>query len=55
MSQFPVLVRITILPGTSALLSKKTGYQVCYMPEPLTERTFIKDFRKQMMMMFTGA
>ena len=50
----PVFVRTTILPGTSEMLSKETGHQVCYMPEFLTERTFIEDFRKQTMV-FTGA
>ena len=50
----PVFVRTTILPGTSDLLSKETGHQVCYMPEFLTERTHIEDFRKQTMV-FTGA
>ena len=50
----PVFVRTTILPGTSERLSKETGHQVCYMPEFLTERTFLEDFRKQTMV-FTGA
>lgn len=50
----PVFVRTTILPGTSVRLSKETGHQVCYMPEFLTERTHIEDFRKQPMV-FTGA
>jgi UDPglucose 6-dehydrogenase len=50
----PVFVRTTILPGTSECLSKATGRQVCYMPEFLTERTHIEDFRKQTMV-FTGA
>ena len=50
----PVFVRTTILPGTSERLSKETGHQVCYMPEFLTERTHIEDFRKQPMV-FTGA
>lgn len=50
----PVFVRTTILPGTSNKLSKETGHQVCYMPEFLTERTHIEDFRKQTMV-FTGA
>ena len=49
----PVFVRTTILPGTSDLLSKETGHQVCYMPEFLTERTHIEDFKKQTMV-FTG-
>lgn len=50
----PVFVRTTILPGTSAMLSRETGHQVYYMPEFLTERTHIEDFRKQTMV-FTGA
>lgn len=50
----PVFVRTTILPGTSDMLSKETGHQVCYMPEFLTERTHIEDFEKQTMV-FTGA
>lgn len=45
----PVFVRTTILPGTSALLSKETNHRVYYMPEFLTERTHIEDFRKQTM------
>ena len=36
------------------MLSRKTGHQVCYMPEFLTERTHIEDFKKQTMV-FTGA
>ena len=32
----------------------ETGHQVCYMPEFLTERTHIEDFKKQTMV-FTGA
>ena len=50
----PVFVRTTILPGTSELLSRETGHQVCYMPEFLSERTFIEDFKRQPMV-FTGA
>ena len=50
----PVFVRTTILPGTSDLLSKETGHKVHYMPEFLTERTHIEDFKKQTMV-FTGA
>ena len=49
----PVFVRTTILPGTSELLSKETGHRVHYMPEFLTERTHIEDFKKQTMV-FTG-
>ncbi len=50
----PVFVRTTILPGTSERLSKETGHRVHYMPEFLTERTHIEDFKKQTMV-FTGA
>ena len=50
----PVFVRTTILPGTSDMLSRETGHQVCYMPEFLSERTHIEDFRRQTMV-FTGA
>ena len=50
----PVFVRTTILPGTSDMLSRETGHQVCYMPEFLSERTHIEDFRHQTMV-FTGA
>ena len=50
----PVFVRTTILPGTSDLLTKETGRRVYFMPEFLTERTHIEDFRTQPMV-FTGA
>ena len=50
----PVFVRTTILPGTSEMLSRETGHQVCYMPEFLTERTHIADFARQTMV-FTGS
>ena len=50
----PVFVRTTILPGTSDRLSRETDHQVCYMPEFLSERTHIEDFKKQTMV-FTGA
>lgn len=50
----PIFVRTTILPGTSDFLSRETGHQVCYMPEFLTERTYIDDFAHQPMV-FTGA
>ena len=45
----PIFVRTTILPGTSELLSKETGRRVYFMPEFLTERTYIEDFRTQPM------
>ena len=50
----PVFVRTTILPGTSELLSKETGHNVSFMPEFLTERTYIEDFKRQPMV-FTGS
>ena len=50
----PVFVRTTILPGTSEMLSRETEHKVHYMPEFLTERTHIEDFKKQTMV-FTGA
>ena len=50
----PVFVRTTILPGTSDMLSRETGHKVHYMPEFLTERTHIEDFKRQTMV-FTGA
>ena len=50
----PVFVRTTILPGTSERLSKETGHKVYFMPEFLTERTHIEDFKSQTMV-FTGA
>ena len=50
----PIWIRTTILPGTSAMLSKKTGKIVYHMPEFLTERTYLEDF-KQQPMVFTGA
>ena len=43
----PVFFRTTILPGTSALLTRETGHKVYYMPEFLSERTYIEDFQKQ--------
>ncbi len=49
----PVFVRTTILPGTSAMLTKETGHDVYFMPEFLTERTYIEDFKTQPMV-FTG-
>ena len=49
----PVFVRTTILPGTSARLSAETGHRVHFMPEFLTERTSLEDFRRQPMV-FTG-
>lgn len=49
----PVFVRTTILPGTSDILTKETGHKVYYMPEFLSERTYIEDFRKQTLV-FTG-
>ena len=48
------VVRATVVPCASELLSEATNHQVCYMPEFLTERTHLEDFRKQTMV-FTGA
>lgn len=50
----PIWIRTTILPGTSAMLSKKTGKIVYHMPEFLTERTHLEDFKWQPMV-FTGS
>lgn len=49
----PIFVRTTILPGTSEKLSRETGRKVYFMPEFLTQRTHIEDFRRQPMV-FTG-
>jgi UDPglucose 6-dehydrogenase len=49
----PVFIRTTILPGTSERLSNETGHKVYFMPEFLTERTYIEDFKTQPMI-FTG-
>ena len=49
----PVFVRTTILPGTSDRLTRETGHKVYFMPEFLTERTHVEDFRRQPMV-FTG-
>ncbi len=45
----PVFVRTTILPGTSEMLTRETGHRVYFMPEFLTERTYISDFETQPM------
>lgn len=50
----PVFVRTTILPGTSGMLSRETGRRVYYMPEFLTQRTHIEDFRRQTMVFPVG-
>ncbi len=49
----PVFIRTTILPGTSEKLSKATDHDVYFMPEFLTERTHVEDFKTQPMV-FTG-
>lgn len=49
----PVWIRTTILPGTSEKLSKETNHIVYHMPEFLTERTYLEDFKWQPMV-FTG-
>lgn len=33
------------------MLSRETSHQVCYMPEFLTERIFLENFRKQTMVL----
>ncbi len=45
----PIFVRTTILPGTSEALSKQTRHHVYFMPEFLSERTYLEDFRNQPM------
>ena len=45
----PIWIRTTILPGTSKKLSEITGRKVHHMPEFLTERTYIEDFKWQPM------
>lgn len=52
--QRPIWIRTTILPGTSKMMSEKTGRTVYHMPEFLTERTYLEDFKWQPMV-FTGA
>lgn len=49
----PIYIRTTILPGTSKRLSDLTHHTVYHMPEFLTQRTFIEDFKWQPMV-FTG-
>lgn len=49
----PVFIRTTILPGTSERLARETGRRVYFMPEFLTQRTHVEDFRRQPMV-FTG-
>ena len=48
-----IWIRTTILPGTTEKISKLTGRNVHHMPEFLSERTAIEDF-KQQPMIFTG-
>lgn len=50
----PIWIRTTILPGTSKNISNKTGRIVYHMPEFLTQRTSIEDFKNQTMI-FTGS
>lgn len=49
----PIWVRTTILPGTTEQLQYETGRLVYHMPEFLTERTYLEDFKWQPMV-FTG-
>ena len=45
----PIFIRTTILPGTSDKLSKELNHHVYFMPEFLTERTSVNDFKVQPM------
>ena len=45
----PIFIRTTILPGTSERLSRETKHRVYFMPEFLTERTYLEDFKVQPM------
>ena len=45
----PIFIRTTLKPGTCDMLSKKYGKSVNFMPEFLTERTAIEDFKNQPM------
>ena len=49
----PIWIRTTILPGTSEKLSKRLVKKIYHMPEFLTERTYLEDFKWQPMV-FTG-
>ncbi len=49
----PIYIRTTIKPHTADFLSKKCNKNVYFMPEFLTERTAIDDFKSQAMV-FTG-
>lgn len=50
----PIYIRTTILPGTSDTLSRKFCKDINFMPEFLTERTALDDFKNQKMV-FTGS
>lgn len=45
----PIFVRTTVLPGTTAALSRKFNKHVYFMPEFLTERTAYENFCHQPM------
>ncbi|MBE6449901.1 MAG: UDP-glucose 6-dehydrogenase [Alphaproteobacteria bacterium] len=45
----PIFIRTTILPGTSGKLSQELNRHVYFMPEFLTERTSVDDFKVQPM------
>lgn len=45
----PIFIRTTILPGTSGKLSQELNRRVYFMPEFLTERTSVDDFKAQAM------
>ena len=49
----PIWIITTILPGTSEKLSKRLDKKIYHMPEFLTDRTYLEDFKWQPMV-FTG-
>ena len=44
----PVVIRSTVTPGTTKYLAKKYKVVLFHMPEFLTERTPVEDFKNQM-------
>jgi UDPglucose 6-dehydrogenase len=53
LSDKPIFIRTTILPGTSDKLSMEYNKKIYFLPEFLTERTAYQDFCSQPMI-FTG-
>lgn len=43
----PIFIRTTVLPGTCEALSEKYNMDINFMPEFLSERTAIEDFKSQ--------